>query len=359
VDDDLRELERAVSAQGDAGSRIRLARALQRAGRRDEVASVLRPAVADAEVRNMLLGLPAWTHWRANPGRTCVLDVAPVRREPEVRVLREARNEFVLDFGLLASEVVLLIHQTRPAERAIVLDAVDARERFDVATPAEAEVFMEGGFVMAGESWRDVWTGAPVGRSDGLRAQRAWVGFHCSESWVLAWTEDEILALDRDGHERWRAPRDGREFLSIDENGYLASPANSPPWTGVEYFDRDGEFVWAVREKFFFSALGATWVLGSVESGRRDERTLAVFHREDGTRRATFPVRLGRWGDFSLAAVAREVVYFTVPHANALVAANLHGDELWRVTLGPIAAIAPASGCLYAVERSGTLYRLS
>jgi hypothetical protein len=144
----------------------------------------------------------------------------------------------------------------------------------------------------------------------------------------------------------------------MDEDGFVATDAGGDPCS-IECFDRHGEFVWSPRERVLYAALGPSWVLGLVSSGRRNEQTFAVFDRADGKRRATFSSHARIGNESFRVAAARDVVYFTVPRTDNLVAANLFGDELWRVTLGPIAALAAGSGCLYAVERNGMLYRLS
>lgn len=364
MDDDLRELERAVSAGGDASSRIRLARALERAGRKDEVASVLRPAVANAEVRRMLLGLPSWTHMGGNAGNTRVLDVAPVRSEPRVEVLREGKQEFVV--RLFVTEFTLVLEQTRPSLRVTVIDAVQGQERFEV--PVEFPVFLEEGrLVSSWEEARDLWTGERVLRGDLPAVARFRGSVFASETWLLAVTHDELVAFDRQGAELWRAPSAEREVLMIDEHGFLAQSSEDYEEGAVDCFDRQGEFLWQHKDEHAQAvALGPTWVLAWVALRRR-ERTLAVLDRATGERRVTFSAPLVRIPASVSVACARDVVYFAVADEASIVAVDLRGDELWRVSLDEsrstqprtIAALAPGSGCLYAVERSGTLYRLS
>ncbi len=363
MDDDLRELERAVSARGDASSRIRLARALERAGRKDEVAAVLRPAVANAEVRRMLFELPSWTHERGNAGNTRVLDVAPVRREPKLEVLREGRQDFVV--RIFATEVALVLEHRRPSPRVTVVDAVQGEGRFELE--GEFPVFLESGrLVTSWEEARDLWTSERVVRRDLPEVARFRGSVLASDTWLLAGTHDELVAFDRQGVELWRAPRAERTAVMIDGQGFLARHDESR--VAIECFDRQGEFLWQNQEELVeAAALGPTWVLLWVAPGRRRERTLVVLDRATGERRVTFSSPLVRNPYSVSVACARDVVYFAVADEASIVAVDLRGDELWRVSLDEssrmqprtIVGLAPASGCLYAVERSGTLYRLS
>jgi hypothetical protein len=84
VDEHLRVLERDATAN-DASALLAYARALQRAGRRDEAFTALVRGKDDTRVRSELRRFPAWTHESADAGQTRSLDVAPLRRAPRVR----------------------------------------------------------------------------------------------------------------------------------------------------------------------------------------------------------------------------------------------------------------------------------
>jgi hypothetical protein len=92
-DDELRALERAVSAGGGAAERVALARALARLGREDDAFDVLFPAIDDEAVRGELARFPAWTHDEADAGTTNHVDVAPLRGEPRLRWTVEGASE--------------------------------------------------------------------------------------------------------------------------------------------------------------------------------------------------------------------------------------------------------------------------
>jgi hypothetical protein len=85
-DESLRSLARAVEAGDGPAARLRYARALERAERRDEALDVLASTRhKDASVRTALSGYPSWGQTDGDAGRTRYLDLAPIRREPHLR----------------------------------------------------------------------------------------------------------------------------------------------------------------------------------------------------------------------------------------------------------------------------------
>lgn len=82
ADDDLRRLERGAN-RGDPAACVALARALTRAGRRDDALVALRPAWRDRDARAELTNAPAWPRERG-PDRTAYLDVRPIRTAPRL-----------------------------------------------------------------------------------------------------------------------------------------------------------------------------------------------------------------------------------------------------------------------------------
>lgn len=85
MDPDLRALEARFRASPTPAARVGLARALERAGRRDEAYALLAGAPFEPEVLPELARYPAWTQVEADAGGARWLDVAPVDRAPRVR----------------------------------------------------------------------------------------------------------------------------------------------------------------------------------------------------------------------------------------------------------------------------------
>ncbi len=86
TDEKLRSLGRAAEVGGSAADTLRYARALERAGRRDDSLEVLVAARdPDASTRAELARFPAWAQADADAGRTHFLDLAPIRHEPRMK----------------------------------------------------------------------------------------------------------------------------------------------------------------------------------------------------------------------------------------------------------------------------------
>jgi hypothetical protein len=357
VDDDLRELERAVAKKGDAPSRLRLARALERAGRRDEVYALLKPAVADAEVRKALLELPAWRYHGGTPGNTRVVDLAPLRREPVVRALASTERVDRVALSLLATEAVLILEERRTHEPRRTV------RRLDAATGAERGTeHFDGGhlaierscLVLGEDDVRDLWTGEATTLRDRALPWRRPGDFHrlwASASWMVGDDSDEVIALDHQERVLWRRPLREHEVMGVDEAGAIVRSFRE---RGFLHLDREGRTTWTFREEAVPVALGASWVIAV----RMDEWRLALHDRRTGARYVTFPwsVDQAPWEQF---AVARDVIY-SVDRHEAVVAATLSGDELWRVPFDKrVVAIAPGPRCVYAATIYGAIYRLS
>ncbi len=83
IDDQLRELERALRASRAPADRLRLADALARAGRDDDALATLRIGADDPEVRMALARFPAWSD--RGPWAAMTIDARPIRTAPVVR----------------------------------------------------------------------------------------------------------------------------------------------------------------------------------------------------------------------------------------------------------------------------------
>ncbi len=170
-DEEIRALERDATPAG----RLKVARALERLGRRDEALDALIPAREDRAVRAEIARYPAWTHEGGNEGNTFSVDVAPVLDQPRPIWTHEG----TLDAGRLESLALQFL-------------ATPGVAVFSIARGRAAVHDMETGEVL----WQ-------FEHGDDLRSSRAAI----SGSLLLLWTEEGVVARDLStGDVRWRLP---------------------------------------------------------------------------------------------------------------------------------------------------------
>src|SRR5687768_16717564 len=85
VDESVRDLEQRLRASPTPENRLALARALERAGRRDDAHVVLAADPFATGVREALAAYPCWSRPDGDPGNTRWLDLPPLERAPRVR----------------------------------------------------------------------------------------------------------------------------------------------------------------------------------------------------------------------------------------------------------------------------------
>jgi hypothetical protein len=401
VDEDLRELERIVARGGDAASRLRLARALERAGRRDEVPSVLRPAVADERVRQALLELPAWRHPCGDAGRTNEIDLPPLRALRSVRTVRPSAGNCFPEALLATESGLVVVERARGGVRTIIIDAASGEERKELGAPDSAIAIEDDRVVAQAVFAYDLWTGelafqvlldghllaALPGRTvlvqshgrfgaftwlEGAELSFLWeqplagdsCGVAATPSWVVAWTGAGELAAyrTRDGDPLWSQPlAPPAERVLLDEAGLVLARRGHEE-NDFDVLDRDGNPLWTSELRARPVALGRDHVLATVRKGRRGDIELVVMDRRSGERKTLLHEALGFWNEIVCVAVAREVVYFTAPREKALFAASLRGDVLWRHSLeglGQVLALAPVAHGLYAACSGGLVVRFA
>ncbi len=178
-DEEIRALERDATPAG----RLKLARALERLGRRDEALDALITAREDRAVQAELARFPAWTHEGANEGNTFSADVAPVLGQPRP----VWKHEGTLDPG-------------RTESLALQFLATPALAVFSIARGRAAVHDMETGEVL----WQ-------FEHGDDLRDSRAAI----VGSLLLLWTEEGVTGRDLyTGDVRWRLPGKAWEVRS-------------------------------------------------------------------------------------------------------------------------------------------------
>lgn len=369
ADEDLRELERAVRTKGDAPGRIRLARALERAGRRDEIYAVLRPVIADPEARRTLCELPAWRNQEADDGCTNVIDVPPLRRSPRVRRVRENSGDFVT--ALLANEAGLVVAERGRGNRPVlrVIDPDSGELRFEMAGD-ERSVAIVGSRLLSHVEARDLETGhiVDVTAEERRSRERAAEGSVSADGWTVSSKAGEVVAVELgSGQELWRARCAGADErsnvqLRLDAEGVLV--VSDAPVRESELIERDGRVAWSSSELRSFDALGRDFVVGRLQLGRREQGILAVVDRATGQRRAALTTPFTRSSPETPGSVvvARDVVFFVSPSDNAIVATSMLGDVLWRMSMENVERImflAPGAERLYAATLYGAVYELT
>lgn len=143
-DDELKALERAVTAGGGPEARLRYARALERVGRRDDALDALIPGRESVDVRREIVRFPAARADLSEAASSvAVADLAPLERAPHVAWTR--RFEEDLDGSLYDEEhdalrrfvthpLVVGFHSEGASFR--VIDATTGEDRWQ-SDPAE------------------------------------------------------------------------------------------------------------------------------------------------------------------------------------------------------------------------------
>jgi hypothetical protein len=391
-DDDLRELQRAATDGGPA-ARLRLGRALERLGRRDEALAALLPAREDAEARLALARFPAWTHEDGSAGRTRAVDVAPIRREPKSRFNvrpRDGRPARALLAGPLGIVWV-------DREGTIIIDDETGAKRWScpeeaAAIAGDVLLLIEGRRALVG---RDLWTGERLHETpiDGFFSRRGlagslFVGVRTQEADVLALDDPrrapsrreplpipggfmdfaeadvvlidglvlvgksaEVLALDLATSEvRYRLRG---QLPHADEAGTVLSVGRRG---GLAAHDRAGERLFATSEPLVPLLLAPEFVVAERASGE----IVVALDRRSG--RLLAPLVELEAGETVMArASARDAVY--VATQRRLVAASAGGEMLWTLGVADVAAgaidhVVPLSRRLFGTTNHGQLFCL-
>jgi hypothetical protein len=170
-DEELRELARDETPSGA----LRLARALERLGRRDEALEALLPHREDAEVRRALGGFPAWTHVFGDALNTRSVDVEPVRTAPRIKWsvpgLLDPERTTRLSMDFVANPLVVVA--TRTESSVVALDAETGAVRWqrDFVGADDGAVSLQGDAVLFAEEFQvtfiDAWSGHECSRGPG------------------------------------------------------------------------------------------------------------------------------------------------------------------------------------------------
>lgn len=168
MDAELRALERAVTATGDPGARLALARHLGRLGRGDEAVLTLWAGRRSAEVRRALAEGPAPVADHPDGGWW---DVPPLRVRPRIRWKRHVVTDGLLGFetfALAASPLGIACCPER--SRVVVLDPDDGQVRWhgrtlvaERARPLRVEGERLVVATPGGEALFDLWSGRREG----------------------------------------------------------------------------------------------------------------------------------------------------------------------------------------------------
>jgi outer membrane protein assembly factor BamB len=356
TDESLRDLEREVREKpDDVGARLKLARALERVGRKDDALDALTPAVSDAEARREIGRL-------APPVRESAglyFDVAGIVREPQVRWERRIEDMRAGRSGhdaLIANPVSIVCatdwHVTALDPRSgesrwqavsdgavrlrqwptIVRDVVIAQESrelraFDLFTGERlwTQPF-EGGIVVSQASFDD-----PRERPSLEQLARLLPPAGVERVTVTADLRvlqehrgADFRVLDaRTGAERFRGQgffwmSDERGLVADREDGSLASytPAGRLEWTtsGTAYRP------WALAPSFI-----AASSIAQDDAGRDEIRHVAI------DRLTGAATELARGGPQDTVAVARDVIY--IIETSTVSAYRATGERLWRLDL--------------------------
>lgn len=409
VDDaELRRLERELAATGAPEARVRLARELERVGRRDDAFFVLKPGIADAAVRAEIARWPAWTHASGDAGRRACIDVAPVRSTPRVAVFRRDSIE-IGALTLLASPLALVLTETRETNDGDVstlrvLDPEAGAPRFD--REARWLVFhtsIHGEHLTITEGVHDLRSGElvmswPYGGSaiagasnDGdilllrhsgelrcvrLRGKEFEIVWRASlpgtpprTVHVVAWSDAHVLlcgrraltSLDRrTGAILWEKPVDADWNEACADARLVLAQLGHHATSPLEAFDSKGASLWRTRVAARARVLGDGYVVAEVLSS--SERGLITLDARTGESIHILRARAS-WEEGLAVAAAREVVYFT-RGPRSVSAETYRGEWLWDLDLpdsagtAPIAALAPAPRQLYVALADGTIISL-
>lgn len=391
MDDDLRGLEQRFAAGPTPQARLSLARALERAGRRDDAQALL---AGDAfAMAAALEGFPAWTHPDGDPGRARWLDVAPVARAP--------RPRWRAALGLQPVGVVVacawgvVVHCVAPDGhgRALLVldpDTGDVRlwreETLEVLAvvegvllavhhgPGAARDLVAWDLATGHDAWRLALGGNPspghargalvLGAADDARL--AFVPLpdpRRAPTLPEAWPDVRVSALTRERayvHERRRAA-DGRTWVARLAGGAVADVA---PWPGgpgalraddagvltsargaareVALCAPDGEARWRVDRPGFD---GDVLAPGHVALSRRRDQVGLVLARADGR-------QVGDDLPCTTLAGARDWLYAAA--GERLVARRFDDEDRWEVRVeGPVDAVLPLPGRLVALTLDG------
>lgn len=388
-------MERAVEAGGSAADSLRYARALERAGRRDNALDVLL-AVRDrhASIRAELARFPAWAQGDADAGRTRFLDLAPIRREPRVKWVSPERADasvsrlLATPFGVVFAgpneSTVVLDPETGALRRriglvepcAFVRDVLLVKRKtklrgYDLDTGAllyerttgqlsfEAHVadgvlvtaspsnVQAYGLPRAREAPRFLWEYTVRGTSRKGRFGRAAI----ASGQVLVPQNGDVAVIDlRSGALKSRLPGD---VVRVDAAGLLVGEERRLVLRGP-----DGKVAWSREgEGFYPISLAPDAVVAQVLEGPSllDRATGRLVRRLfDG------------WCDAALCV--RDVVYVLKAGAeeetnDLLRAFSTKGEPLWEVALGPrlegpVVALAAGGRRIFGLTNGGKVFCL-
>lgn len=393
VDDDLRALEREAS-QGGTAERLRYARALERAGRRDESLDALLPARADPQARAEIARFPAWTHDGADEGKTSFVDVAPIRSKPPDRPRWVWHSPQYPITGMRASPLGIV---AIGLVDSLILDPDEGTTRHNlpglsavpyldgerlIALPGSSNVFVH-----------DLWTGREVGKtsieSHELASSEAARIFPvprntglvaCGTSRLdtgvragrireleglllrdLVASPDRLLAALATGGLTLIHRKTGRTIKNlegvlpiIDERGFVCAVEQK---SAIVCCDPDGEERWRHEAKpgrLSPVALTPDAVLVQARMGEPGTATQQIALLALDRARGVVMGKLQGMGLRGLA-VARDVVY--VPHwEDEIRALALSGQVLWtwkapERTASTISMLAPLGRKLYGLAR--------
>jgi hypothetical protein len=393
-DDDLRELQRAASDGGTA-ARLRLGRALERLGRRDEALVALQPAREDPEARLALARFPAWTHEDGSAGRTRAVDVAPIRREPSIRFAVAPRNGRPARALLAGPLGIVWVDR----EGTIIIDDETGATRWScpeeaAAIAGDVILLIEGRRALVG---RDIWTGERLHETpiDGFFSRRGlagsvFVGVRTQEADVLVLDDPrrapsrreplaipggfmdfaeadvvlvsglvlvgksaEVLAIDLEsGEVRYRLRG---QLPHADEQGAVLSVGRRG---GLAAHDHAGVPLFSTDEPLVPLALAPEFIVAA--RAKADPHVVVALDRRSGERLGPL-VTLEAAEDVMAWASARDAVY--VATERRLVAATARGLTLWTlgmgdVTPGAIDHLVPQSRRLLGTTMHGQLFCL-
>jgi hypothetical protein len=366
MDESLRAMSRAVEAGEGAGARLRYARALERAGRRDEAFDALASGREDPDVRAELARFPLWRQTDADAGRTRFLDVAPIRREPRVKWVSEAIG--ALGRTISAGPNRIACEDDRGATKILDADTGEVRREFTYGEPCafvgdtllmKRKTKLRGYDLETGAAlWEETtWqlsyealhvgeilvTASPVTvsayrlahprkqpkglwdyRVRGTNRKGRFAKVALADDTALVPHEGEIAALDlADGHVRSRFA--GNEVLA-DEAGFVVVEERR-----LVVRDAEHRVVWALTERGqLLRALTPGVVVVRVPSIGS-----AIFDRATGD-----VVHVVVGDGCERALVARDVMYaLNVGEARGrdddrLRAFTTTGEDLWAISLG-------------------------
>jgi hypothetical protein len=415
-DSELRKLERELAATGAPETRVRLARELERLGRRDDAFDVLKPGIADAAVRAEIIRFPAWTHPDGDAGRSACVDVAPIRRQPELRIVRERWDDRAFAHKLLVTPFGLAVcGKFEPEFCIVILDDVSGAVRLRVPRSGtsffefadrpcivEGTLFSDAGshdLLSVGEIARHPTKGrflrampdrtflvnedgrVSLMRQVGIEAPfTIWardlgggpdlLGCVASDRVILLhsldlplWSAQRLVALDSaSGATLWEASFTNVWVVCRLSGQLVATLSDSEQ---VQVLDaKSGRQLWTTAGAANCYALRADVLVARLRNEDYTSR-LEVLNAESGRTRSVLSPSAGHWNRVVAVAVARDVVYFSNDEDREVVAATLDGEILWRTRLpqhlsrSVVVALAPAPRQLYIALADGTVLSLA